>query len=182
MVLEPLYRRVLGPDFDRLPAEIRELHDVRGESLARGRCRIRRGGHPLARLTGWLFRMPPAGEDLPVEVAFRPQRGGELWRRSFAGNPLASFQEAAGRPGWIFESFGPGRFLLEVPVDDAGLALLLRGVRILGLPLPRALWPRIRAGESVAAGRFVFDVEIRLPLAGLLVHYRGYLEPARREA
>ena len=69
-----------------------------------------------------------------------------------------------------------------MPADDAGLALLLRGVRILGLPLPRVLWPRIRAGESVVAGRFVFDVEIRLPLAGLLIHYRGHLEPVRPQA
>ena len=83
----------------------------------------------------------------------------------------------AGRPGWMFESFGPGRFLIELAAGSEGLTLSLRGVRFLGLPLPRPLWPRIRAGERVEEGRFVFDVEIGLPVAGLLIHYSGHLRP-----
>ena len=107
--------------------------------------------------------MPPAGAAVPVEVVFRPQDGGELWRRRFGRHGLASFQAPLPRPGWLAESFGPGRFLLEVEAGPQGLALRLRGVRLFGLPLPRLLWPRIRAGEGVEAGRFTFDVESACP-------------------
>lgn len=34
----PLYRRALGPAFDALPVEIREMHEVLGPTLARGHC------------------------------------------------------------------------------------------------------------------------------------------------
>ncbi len=171
----PCYRLLLGRGFEALPAPIRQLHDVSGETIARGRCRIRRGAHPLSRLIGRLFKLPPPGENLPVKVRFLPQNGGERWFRRFGTHRLASHQMPAGRPGWMFERFGPGRFLIELAAGGEGLTLELRGVRLLGLPLPRALWPRVRAGERVEAGRFVFDVEIGLPVAGLLIHYSGHL-------
>ncbi|MCG8596762.1 MAG: DUF4166 domain-containing protein [Kiloniellales bacterium] len=174
----PFYRLLLGRGFESLPAPIRQLHDVSHETIARGRCTIRRGAHPLSRLVGTLFRLPPPGDNLPVKVRFLPQAGGERWFRRFGTHRIASYQMPAGRPGWMFESFGPGRFLIELAAGSEGLTLSLRGVRFLGLPLPRALWPQISAGESVERGRFVFDVEIALPVAGLLIHYRGHL---RRE-
>lgn len=171
----PFYRLLLGRGFESLPVQIREIHDVSRETIARGRCRIRRGDHPLSRLVGRLFRLPPAGDNLPVKVRFLPQAGGERWFRRFGTHRLASHQVPAGRPGWMFERFGPGRFLIELAAGREGLTLSLRGVSFFGLPLPRSLWPEIRAGESVEAGLFVFDVEIGLPLAGLLIHYRGHL-------
>lgn len=173
----PFYRLLLGRGFESLPAPIRQLHDVSGETIARGRCHVRRGEHPLSRLAGRIFGLPPAGENLPVKVRFLPQAGGERWYRRFGTHRLASYQVPAGRPGWMFESFGPGRFLIELAAGREGLTLSLRGVQFLGLPLPRALWPRVRAGERVEDGRFVFDVEIALPVAGLLIHYHGHLRP-----
>ncbi|MDJ0946115.1 MAG: DUF4166 domain-containing protein [Kiloniellales bacterium] len=175
--MAPFYRLLLGRGFESLPEPIRQLHDVSDEAVARGRCRIRRGAHPLSRLIGRLFGLPPAGDNLPVKVRFLPQSGGERWYRRFGTHRLASHQVPAGRPGWMFESFGPGRFLIELAAGSEGLTLALRGVRLLGLPLPRPLWPRIRAGERVEEGRFVFDVEIALPVAGLLIHYHGHLRP-----
>ena len=132
---------------------------------------------PCRALLGRLFGLPPPGENLPVKVRFLPQAGGERWFRRFGTHRLASHQVPAGRPGWMFESFGPGRFLIELAAGSEGLTLSLRGVRFLGLPLPRPLWPQVRAGERVEEGRFVFDVEIGLPVAGLLIHYSGHLRP-----
>ena len=110
----PFYRLLLGRGFESLPAPIRQLHDVSGETIARGRCHVRRGEHPLSRLAGRIFGLPPAGENLPVKVRFLPQAGGERWYRRFGTHRLASYQVPAGRPGWMFESFGPGRFLIEL--------------------------------------------------------------------
>ncbi len=45
-------------------------------------------------------------------------------------------------------------------------------------PMPLALAPRCLATEVEKDGRFHLDVPIHLPLIGLLVHYRGWLEPA----
>jgi hypothetical protein len=49
--------------------------------------------------------------------------------------------------------------------------------RLLGIPMPRFLLPTGAAREHADGGRFNFDVEIRLPLVGLVVAYRGWLAP-----
>ena len=56
------------------------------------------------------------------------------------------------------------------------LVYRVEGWRLGPLPLPRALGPTTTAHEEVdVEGRFVFDVEIRLPLVGRVVRYRGWL-------
>ncbi|WP_299395764.1 DUF4166 domain-containing protein [Pelagibius sp.] len=175
----PLYRRVLGGALDRLPGPLRRLHDHDGASSAAGRCDVERGDGLAARLVAACFGMPPAGRDLPVRVRFSTRDGVETWERDFAGHRLSSRQGAEpARPGHLYERFGIGHFILRPEVSAAGLDLRLVGVRLLRLPLPRRLWPRIVGRERVdGAGRFTFEVSIVLPLAGLLIAYRGYLVP-----
>lgn len=174
----PLYRRVLGGDFDRLPPEVRRLHDHGGRLCAAGRCRIDRGGHPLARIIVGLFRFPPRGEDVAVRVCFNAARGVETWDRDFGGHRLISRQGSLpGQSSLLYESFGPSRFTIRPRATAEGLDLQLCGVSLLGLPLPRPLWPEIRARERVETGRFTFDVAIALPVIGLLIAYSGFLLP-----
>ena len=53
--------------------------------------------------------------------------------------------------------------------------------RMFRCPLPHFLRPRSRASETVGAdGQFLFDVPIALPLIGIIVHYKGSLEPAEK--
>jgi hypothetical protein len=52
---------------------------------------------------------------------------------------------------------------------------VIRRWTLFGVPLPLCLGPRSRASESVENGRFRFDVQIRHPLTGLIVRYRGLL-------
>lgn len=175
---QPLYRRVLGRDFETLPPEVRALHDLRAAARATGFCDIERGRHWLSRLVGRVFAMPPAGTGVPVTVTFVPDGTAEAWRRDFGGAVLRSRQEyCPDAPGHLVERFGVLACRLQVAASDTGLDLLLRGVRFLGVPVPRPLWPRIAAGERVRAGLFHFDVAIKLPLAGLLIRYRGGLRP-----
>jgi len=69
-------------------------------------------------------------------------------------------------------------FTMALVVDGERLRLLLRRWSILGVPMPLALGPRIDAFEFVDNGRFCFHIEIRHPLAGLIVRYRGWLAPS----
>ena len=173
----PLYRRVLGAEFDRLPGKIRRLHEVTAPTTVAGLCEIRRGHHPLARMLGRLFGLPPAGVDVPVSVTFEPTGEGEIWQRRFDGIGLSSTQRAARKQGHLIERFGVLDFLLEPRARGDGLDLVLCRVSLFGVPVPRRLWPLVEASERVFEGLFTFDVAIRLPLAGLLIHYKGWLRP-----
>ena len=42
-------------------------------------------------------------------------------------------------------------------------------------PLPRWLISPTVCSESSVGGRFAFDIDVKLPLIGQLIHYRGWL-------
>ena len=59
------------------------------------------------------------------------------------------------------------------------ISLSVIGMRALGLTIPRWLWPRLKAVEHAEAQRFHFDIDIDLSWGAKLIHYRGWVTPAR---
>jgi hypothetical protein len=86
--------------------------------------------------------------------------------------------EGSGRSERLLcERFGPLDFGMALVWDGHRLSLILRRWSAFGVPLPMWLCPTSVAHESVEDGRFRFSVEIGHPLLGLIVRYRGWLEP-----
>lgn len=131
----------------------------------------------MGRILASLFALPPAVDDAPIEVDFVARGGRETWTRRVGGRTMRSQQYVGLRrpEGWIVEQFGPLAFDLQVPVKDGRLELVMSGMRLAGVSLPRFCWPHVRAVETEGEGRFHFDVEIGLPWIGRLVRYRGFL-------
>jgi hypothetical protein len=152
------------------------LHDA-GPSRWQGRCTVDGGETLAARCLAGLFRLPDAAVEAPICVEFSAAATGEAWTRRIGSRVMRSRQYLGLRKprGWIVEQFGVLAFDLELRASEGRLDLLMRGMRCCGMPLPRFLWPRIKAGESEKQGRFHFDVQIDLPLVGRLVRYRGWL-------
>jgi hypothetical protein len=176
---EPLYRRILGDAYASLPQPLQVMHDLRSELTAAGVASVERGKGLFARLAAAIVGFPPAGDDVPVKVAFRLKGGRELWQRNFAGQRFASTQEEGkGRSARLLcECFGALSFIMALVVEGERMRLMMRRWTLFGVPLPLALAPRIDAYEYVEAGRFRFHVEISHPLTGLIVRYRGWLVP-----
>ena len=173
----PLYARVLGDAYARLPAEVRALHD--DPAPMEGKATVTRGRNPLGQLLAALLGFPQAGH-VPVRVAFvRGEDGAEVWRRDFGGKSFKSRQfEGRGRwAGLIRERFGPVTVGLAPVVKPGKLELVVRRWSLFGVVLPTALAPRGPAFEHVLDGHFAFDVTIAHPLFGVLVAYRGWLAP-----
>ena len=174
--MTPLYRRLLGARFEELPPRVRELHDLTAPATWTGRADVERGKSWVARLAAALLSFPASGRDQPLSVTFAPDRGRETWTRRFGEKVFPSLQYERG--GRLFERVGPSSLVFTLDVSPAGLALVLTGVRFLGVPLPRLLHPAVRTMESERGGRYCFEVEAILPLFGLLVRYSGWLEKA----
>jgi hypothetical protein len=175
-----LYERVLGDAWSSLPPTLRTMHSVQRSATVKGRAAIRRGRSALARLIALFIRFPDAADDVPVEVRFDVAHGVETWTRTFGARSFSSKQsEGTGRyERLVCERFGPIRLGLALVIDAGRLRLIVRGWDFLGIPLPRSLAPRSISHEREQDGRFHFDVELSHPLAGLIVHYRGWLVPA----
>jgi hypothetical protein len=172
-----LYRQVLGASWAALPAAVRAMHD--GAIRAEGRADVERGTGWLSRLVGLLIGFPASGMDVPLRVGFALADDGETWTRTFDGRSFSSRQHV-GSGRWerlLCERFGPLTFAMALVPEDGRMHLVLRGWMLFGLPMPMWLCPRSASWEE-GCDRFRFHVEISHPLTGLIVRYRGWLEPS----
>lgn len=174
--MTPLYVRILGDRFATLQPQVRVLHEVTGKTIWRGEADVVRGTNPLCRLAAWITSLPPNGKAVPLEVRFEANNGGETWHRTFGDNVFRTEQFAC--DGLLCERAGPVTFRFRLDIDAGALSLQLDGMRILGVPVPRVLHAVVATREWEEGGLYRFDVRSELPLAGLLVHYRGWLKPA----
>ncbi|MEY4556122.1 MAG: hypothetical protein RL093_1241 [Pseudomonadota bacterium] len=171
-----IFARAVGPGFDGLPAVIRALHETPGQSLWRGEAMTEGAAGPPAALVARIVGFPTARAACPAEVSIEADGDRSVWRRRIGGHAFASVLSHPRDSGRVRERFGPLSMELTLTPEDGRLVYRVMGWRLGPLPLPRALVPSTRAHEEVdAEGRFVFDVEISVPLVGRLVRYRGWL-------
>lgn len=173
-----LHAQILGAAWQSMPAVIRAVHAAGPTLKVRGRASITRGRGTLARMLAWIMRFPDAGENVPVSVTFERRKKHDKWTRDFGGQVFSStFTVGAGRfEHLLCERFGPFVFGMALVTQEYSLNLVMRRWSFLGLPLPGFLAPRGEYCEFVTAeGRFHFHVEIKLPLAGFVIRYLGFL-------
>lgn len=144
-----------------------------------GRAEVRRGEGLIARLAAALIGFPQAGADVPVRVTIAPEHDGERWTREFEGKVFSSVLRPGVGPteGHLLERFGIIEIALALVADGDRLLFVPRRWTCLGIPLPRFLLPVGTTYECERDGRFAFDVEIGAPGVGLIVAYRGALDP-----
>ena len=169
----PLYARVMGTDFDRLPSSVRAMHDVLRDGGASGSAKVTGASSPVATLIARMIGFPREGT-YAAHVHFIERDGVERWTRTFGEHSFQS--ELSQRGGCLVERFGSLRFAFDLALNLDGLTMVMRRWWLGPLPMPLALAPRSPAREWEESGRFHFDVPITLPLIGTLVHYRGWLE------
>lgn len=131
-----------------------------------------RGSNPLARLFAWATRLPPAGQGA-VEVEIDASDERESWTRHMGGRPMPS--RLWERDGLLCERLGLVRFGFRLTIEGGVVVWRVTRASALGLPLPARWFAHVRARESEADGRYCFDVAASMPVAGLLVRYRGWL-------
>lgn len=170
-----LFISLLGEaKFNRLSPCVQALHRASGTHGYRGQAQVTRGSNVLARLCGLVTSQPPAAQQVALQVEIAATPRGECWTRDFAGHSMRSIMWA--REGLLCERLGLVTFGFVLSVEDGALIWRVRRVSALGLRLPARWFDGVRARESQVDARYHFEVVARLPLIGLLVHYRGWLD------
>ncbi|NSX55515.1 SDR family oxidoreductase [Parasulfitobacter algicola] len=175
--LQPIFQTVLGPVFRELPPLVQASHQTYGVLRLVGKSTVTRGTGLISRLLGWVFRFPKADDDISVEVVKIRTQSGETWHRHFGKQTFKSHLAPA--TNGMTERFGPFTFLLGLQVKGDALVFPVTSAKIFGgIPMPKWLLPISVSHETQSEGKFRFDVRLSAPLGiGLVVHYRGYLEP-----
>lgn len=174
-----LFPNVMGEDFKRLAPVVGRFHGTGPGARAQGTLRVRRGSG-VAYGLGWILRLPRATEAIPVTLEVLPLPNGEHWRRYFGDQRFESRMRQ--QDGKLRESIWPACFSFQLLAEDGALVFHTKGCSILGVPLPRPLWPRIvvRASESVtlseSSERFTIFVEMSMPGLGRIVEYYGEMQ------
>jgi hypothetical protein len=76
----------------------------------------------------------------------------------------------------LLERLGPVTLRFQLHHDANGIDWDLKRVSVCGLPMPRAWFGQVLSRSSARDGRYAFAIDTRLPLAGRLAAYRGWLE------
>ena len=134
---------------------------------------LERGGGALSRIVAAATHLPPAGDGpLCVEIDASPDS--ERWTRFIGGRAMPSrlWRES----DVLCERLGLATFGFRLEVVDGAIVWRVARVRVFGLSLPAHWFTGVGARESAEGERYRFDVWAALPLIGLLVHYRGWLD------
>lgn len=177
----PLFRRLLGDAWRSLPRPVADAHNIRTKRVLEGEATVVRGKSLVARAVAAVVGFPLSGDDLPLTVTMTRDGEAEHWQRDFSGRRFHSLL-SSGRGAWmglLRERFGLASFGIALVVADNRLQFAVRRWSLAGIPMPLFLLPCGLTFESVRNGRFHFDVNIKFPLLGHIVSYRGWLKPVR---
>ncbi|MCC6599035.1 MAG: DUF4166 domain-containing protein [Alphaproteobacteria bacterium] len=105
---------------------------------------------------------------------FRQDGGAEHWTRYFGDKTFYSKQWD--QDGTLYEQVNITTLAFDVDASNDKLSLKLKQVYTLGVPVGWLFKPKVVAEESEVDEKFSVNVEVHLPLFGLLVKYHGWLE------
>lgn len=148
--------------------------DVTAAAFAgRGTFEVVRGRSAGARLLAAMLRLPRAGRAVPVTLTITRAGTHETWRRDFGGRAVVTRQHMAGDR--LVERAGPLVLEYRGSVRDGALHLSLVRCRLLGVPVPRRLAPRVDCGVRDDGASLDVSVAVALPRGRLLLRYGGPL-------
>ena len=171
-----LLGRLLGPQAARLPEPVIAVHDRRAARTFGGLGRAWGARSLIARLSRAMIGLPEPGTYRDLKVTISPGPGGERWTRDFGPRRFSSWLTDLDAPGEFEERLGLLRFRFSPHVRGDGFSWRFDSWRLLGLRLPKALAPKIRAVSFARDGVYRFRVLTAHPWVGVVFAYCGRLD------
>lgn len=169
-----LFPMLLGSEWNALDGPVRRVHGNASRLCARGEADVGGAANWAARLLRRMLGLPGPGIRRPIEFSIERNGSREVWKRNFSGSHMRSVLDCV--DGRLCERLGPMAFLFELRRDCSAIEWKLRGIRLLGMPLPRRMSGNVLSRSGSRDGRYAFEVDVQMPLIGTLVSYRGWLE------
>jgi hypothetical protein len=170
-----LYRRLLGSQFDLLPAVLRQFHDAGEGGRARGTFQVERGRGLMRNALATLMGLPRAGVDVPVTLEVSVQGDRERWTRRFGAKHVVSTQWE--QDHLLMEQFGVNSFSSILKINGPEVIYEFHRAFVAGIPLPSWLSPRVDGLVRCEETGWRVVVRIFAPLLGEIIHYEGWVQP-----
>ena len=167
------YRNLLGDSWDRLAPGVRV--GLTSPLRAEGVMVVGRAQGLFSALFGALIPLPKSGPSVHCLLDVLDHQDYVLWKRRFGSMTFTTRQWV--RNGLLIESAGLFRLVLRVREVDGAVEIDQVGLRLLGIPVPRAISPTVRAlisGQTNSSWRVA--VTIGHVWFGDVCRYRGIME------
>ncbi|HEX2900057.1 MAG TPA: DUF4166 domain-containing protein [Bacteroidia bacterium] len=168
-----IYQQLLAADFERLGPILRHVHGPSPSVHARGRVSVAYGRGWTVRLLNRLMKVPPASEDVDLQLEIRRSANRETWIRSFAGKPLVTTQWA--EDGLFVEAVGGVKMSMRLRIADGILHFDPVHTRAMGIKVPKWLQITVAANVREQEDGWRIFVETRSAVLGLLFRYSGFI-------
>jgi hypothetical protein len=169
----------LGDALDQLAPPLQRLHREGGVLLGTVQVELGTGiARWIGRRIARRFGMSGIEGAQVLQVSIRNTPHALHWRRRF--NSARAF-ESVFRPvgsypqGYWVEETAAMSLRLKVELDKGSWRWHHVGTRLMGMPVPSWLAPRVVAVKSAVGPEYRFSVDIALPLIGHVLSYAGTL-------
>ena len=177
MTAPTLFERALGERFALLPRPLQRFHRLSGRHELQGLVETDAPASALGRALAWCLGAPTRASHGALRFVLDAAPEVETWTRQFPLQTMRSQMRFA--PGQVVERMGPASLAFALEFSAGKLRMRLMGLRVLGIPCPAWLRPRLVAEEtadrSARGERVHFRIEASVPVIGRVVGYRGYL-------
>ncbi len=170
-----LFERLLGARFAELPVVLQHFF-CRGHRRASGTFDVERGPGALGRFVAHLLRLPHSARDIPLALDIARVGEGERWTRTFGCTEQLRSTKACIN-GSLVERRGATTVTFAVETSERGMHFRSTRVALVGLPLPRAIAPRLRADVVALDGAWRAEIEIAAPIVGRILRFGGIVRP-----
>ena len=173
---DALFPILLAADWPRLAAPVRQMHGDAPLIQAHGKADVDGSARLPVRLLRSLLGLPEPGPQQTLKLTIQRNGTQERWTRQFAGGVMQSTLDLDTASAQLRERLGPVALCFSLQRIGESIDWHLRGARVFGLPCPRGIFGKVLSRSESEDGRYAFAIDVRLPLLGQLIAYRGWLE------
>jgi len=155
---------------------VQHMHGATQHVTAHGIADVEGTASLPARWLRRLLGLPKPGMQQMLAITIERSGTRETWTRRFAHGRMRSVLDRATGSSLLREQLGLISLSFELLRDGKEIDWQLRSARVFGLPLPRALLGEVLSRSGEQDGRYTFHIDVRLPMLGRLIAYRGWLE------
>lgn len=170
-MLQSVYQKILQQDFEKLGPSLKFSHG--GEKLvkASGIIDVEYGKNIFVGLLNNLAKMPPKGLQQKVSLVVERNENEEIWTRDFQGKIFRTTQFV--KKGCMIEKSGPAALKFNLSEKNGSIHFIQKQMLFFGIVAPKIFGLQTIANSIEDENGWKVDVEVRSPLFGLMLKYKG---------
>lgn len=168
---QSVYQKILRQDFDKLGPSLQFSHGSEKLVKASGIIDVEYGENIFVGILNRISKMPPKGLQQKVTLTVERTDNEEVWTRDFQGKIFRTIQFE--KNGYMIEKSGPAALQFILSEKNGNIHFVQKNMLFFGMVAPKIFGLQSIANSIEDENGWKVDVEVRSPLFGLMLKYKG---------